>query len=275
MKALNFLIFLLTVTITTLAQTPFTSDYEHYSYSERQSKFPFNKATSAKLVSFGIANQDMNEQGEHHMPMKGGEPDLSMMDEVVTIPRADIDSIADILLNTCYRLDSTVWGPAFCYIPRNAVLFYDADGKNFARLEICFECQKLRPSQHDFFFDTLRCDNTYADFQRFFKRRNVKTSATSLLKELDESRRKSEDPAFSDAIDKPKMKLVQHDIWQKLKRLKGYEEITLRDVHFYSPERVRKDQKSFLIKVIVKSNTLGRFTVTLPDYRVSELEPIP
>src|SRR5215216_1707147 len=107
-------------------------DQEQYSYAVRHSKFPFNKTASVKLVSFGIKMFDPDRLDPALLPMKNNIPDLTRVDQVVDLPRVDIDSIADILMNTCYRLTQYESGSAFCYIPRNAILFFDSAGVNFA-----------------------------------------------------------------------------------------------------------------------------------------------
>jgi hypothetical protein len=247
------------------------SRYEPYDRTERQSKYPFNKTKSARLVSFGIANRDMNEQGVFRVPLKNGVADLSLMDEVVDIPITDLDSIADILLNTCHRLDSFTTRYMLCNIPRNAVLFYDSAGKNFEYLEICFECQKLNPASSLFFFDSLICDDVYKNLQSFFRRRGLNTSAKKLTDELHQlDKFERENPDNFIVIDKKKMRKVVAEVKRRFRRMDKYKGLNQLDLIFYYPERVEKEDLAVIITVKYKNRALVRFYAMFPHYRVRD-----
>jgi hypothetical protein len=253
------------------AQAQELSHYEHYSRAERQSKYPFNQTKSARLVSFGIANRHMNKREEYRIPLKDSVADLSKMDEVVDIPMSDLDSIADILLNTCHRLDSFASMYVFCNIPRNAVLFYDSTGENFEYLEICFECQKLNPGSSLFFFDSMICDNVYKDLQSFFKRRGLNTSASKLMDELhqlDKVERK--DPDTFIVVDKKKIKKAIAVVKARVRRMDKYKELNQLDLTVDYPEKVEKNDLAVIITVKHKNKAIVKFYAMFPHYRVRE-----
>jgi len=136
-----------------------------YSVEERLKIYPFSKASKVQLVSFTkTPYSGMNSL----IPLKNGRVDQAKLKESITLSNLQIDSLTSILYNVSYR------GPFFtevdvkCYNPRNAILFIDTTGKEFAFIELCFECMKHRLSSKrinpgDF------CEQKYDLLENYFK----------------------------------------------------------------------------------------------------------
>jgi hypothetical protein len=108
---------------------------------------------------------------EHRLPETGGKVDLTKMTEMITLDKAQIDSLTHILFNVGYRGKILTGRGVGCYNPRNAILFMDASGSAFAFFEICFECEAFRMSPRinpgEF------CDEKYSMLKHFFIRNGI------------------------------------------------------------------------------------------------------
>ncbi len=271
-RVYSILIFLV-VNVVALAQQP--ARYDHYNFEQRQALYPFNATSYIKLVSFGIKNRHHTPDGRRasRIPIKDDIPDLSLMDQVVRSPKEDIDSIADILFNTCYRLDSTLWAPAFCYLPRNAILFFDAMGTNFAYIEICFECERMRMSSSEIYQDTFSCDNRYEDLQRFFERRGLKTKVGELKDELKSLSKTDLDSLNFVDINRRKLRkeldrFSRKHLKKNDRKDSGFQHS---DVEYIFPLRIHENQKLITVDIKVKSEVVYMLTIIIPSYRVWEV----
>lgn len=122
--------------------------------SEIQKQFRYNRTKSIKLVSFKYEDPELQsdtadiEVPAYHpeIPKTNGAIDLTKMSEVKTLDDKTADELLDILVN--YDNEDRPSEVAFCYEPRNGILFLDSGSSVVAYIEICFEClrYKVEPS---------------------------------------------------------------------------------------------------------------------------------
>ncbi|MCF6405029.1 hypothetical protein L3C95_19160 [Chitinophaga filiformis] len=137
----------------------------HFSFASRIKHYPFNLSAQVQLISFdGLVK--ITDDGEFTFrlnPEQIGDGGLLSDDndtikpipipvgmrEIRTMTLAQIDTLTDILYNYGYAGDIQVISKTGCYIPRNAILFRDNNGKVIAFIEICFECRNTRLSSEN------------------------------------------------------------------------------------------------------------------------------
>lgn len=152
-----------------------------YSLLKRSSFYPFNKCSQIKLVSFGL-HLDSNQlkiEDNCKLPTLNDTICFSKLDETKTLTKSQIDTLSDILYNECSRWNFANYTEAGCYYPRNAILFFDKDGRAFEYLEIAFDCTLIKLSNSKFIKPDL-CDHMYEKLQAFFTSNGLKTSSYEL-----------------------------------------------------------------------------------------------
>lgn len=112
------------------------------STDERKNIYPFSNATQIKLVSFEYDANRIADDGymfsnslHRFVPVQ--------YKESILLNTAQIDSLTNLLYNYDFRIIPNIRNTPKCYRPRNGIVFYDADGTQFAAIEICFECQRF------------------------------------------------------------------------------------------------------------------------------------
>ena len=144
---------------------PDCAQITHFSFASRIKHYPFSLSAQIQMISFdGLVKITDNGElsftkGEEQIRDVGlllerDAPDTIEaipvgMKEIRTMTLAQIDTLTDILYN--YGHTGNIWttSKSGCYIPRNAILFRDSDGKLIAFIEICFECQNTRESSDE------------------------------------------------------------------------------------------------------------------------------
>jgi hypothetical protein len=128
-----------------------------FSLQQRLAKYPFSKANKIVAVSYQccesprdvliddtIARQPdtVFQSGLH---VEGGKLNYSSLKEIKTLDQHQISRLTNLIYNTAHRKNASrmpYLGPS-CYNPRNALLFYNKEGKIYDYLEVCFECEKI------------------------------------------------------------------------------------------------------------------------------------
>jgi hypothetical protein len=156
-------------------------DITKYTLQDRKSFYPFNKATQIKLVSFGeqYDSSDLSNRAKFEIPKINDTISTVRLDQIKELTWEQVDTLTDILYNTCSRwtiIEKTEMG---CYLPRNAIIFFDKLNKPFEYIEICFECDGIKFSNKEV-VGTETCDRMYDELQSFFRIHGLKTSATEL-----------------------------------------------------------------------------------------------
>jgi hypothetical protein len=121
---------------------------------------PFDSIASILLVSFKeeeiIYKPEEDEEGiiihkgpyEIWIPLLDGKVDMTKMFEVKTLDTELMTATADILMN--FDNEDRPTEVAFCYDPRNALLFLNKKGRVIGFIEICFECLRYKVQPIDF-----------------------------------------------------------------------------------------------------------------------------
>ncbi|MBE8725713.1 hypothetical protein C4F50_12225 [Flavobacterium sp. KB82] len=122
------------------------------SEKERASYFPFAEASQVKIISFRDKG-DLNEMPgqqliRHLLSLKMGK-DLfneALYDETAVLTSEQINQLSDIIFNFSYTKLPIEDYDVYCYNPRNAIFFLDAENHIIAYIELCFGCNKYRSS---------------------------------------------------------------------------------------------------------------------------------
>jgi hypothetical protein len=114
-----------------------------FSPAQRKQFYPFNSSARIYLVSF--SNEKDTDPARTLIP-EFTNPDSSVIKEMHELSGSQIDSLTDILFNIAYKGQTSSLPIAMCFIPRNAIIFQDMEGKVFDYIQICFECQEIRAS---------------------------------------------------------------------------------------------------------------------------------
>jgi hypothetical protein len=149
-----------------------------YPYRARRNFYPFNQASQIKLVFFErwqktttISSNGRPEQKmvsfEYRLPIRNDTICFSQIAQTIALPVNAIDSLTDLLYNTCYRSKMAMSSKAGCYLPHNAILFFDKNDQPFEYIELCFDCRgiKYSSSKVEAFDD---CDDAFYALQNYF-----------------------------------------------------------------------------------------------------------
>ncbi|MFC3158297.1 hypothetical protein [Chryseobacterium arachidis] len=161
--------------------------------------FPFNKATTIKIISYNVQFRGMvplppppniasdsnalkkwEEAQKKPIDIKNihKQKNLIGIDESKTLNLPEIHQLYNTIFNTCGKfMGGSVMGNK-CFFPRNAVLFYDEDDKVFDIFEICFECDGLRSSTESSIFINDQCNKFYPELEKFFQSKGLQTQYT-------------------------------------------------------------------------------------------------
>jgi hypothetical protein len=151
-----------------------------YSPIELKAMYPFYAAAQVKLASFWIGSRPETVQHSNSIPKNGEVIALDELDEMKTLSRSAIDSLAEILYNTCFKTNDTRYPVGRCFLPRNAIVFFNKKQEAFAWIEVCFECTGVKPSSPQIKLEPL-CDTSYRELQRFFREHHILTSEYELV----------------------------------------------------------------------------------------------
>ncbi|PWV57014.1 hypothetical protein [Chitinophaga sp. S165] len=128
------------------------------SFAARIKKYPFNGSAQVQLISFEGSVQISSDS---EFVIRNAVPAIieadytisdTTMKESKALTLSQIDTLTGILYNYGVpRISAgekmiTTKSESGCYIPRNAILFRDSNGKALAFIEICFECSGTRLS---------------------------------------------------------------------------------------------------------------------------------
>ena len=164
----------------------FTNSFSLY---QRLKLYPFYRAKKIVAVSFlgieprpdvlindtlnvkdtiekKIINTELSKNVSHTvfksgLHIKNGKLNYSSIIEVKELNYEQIGKLTNIIYNTTVRKPSNYASPGSdCYTPRNALIFYDRNGRIFDYLEICFECMRDESQSHKVTIGTY-CNQKY------------------------------------------------------------------------------------------------------------------
>lgn len=146
-----------------------------YTEKQRASFFPFNEASTVKLVSFPF---DTRDSINIFTPIAVNNfiVDNDKIIESRILAKKGIDSLTDILYNVgktpVGKLPMEIYGEIKCYAPRNAILFINSEGVVTQYIELCFGCQK-------YYFSSRKiksmeyCEQKYEMLKQFFLKQGI------------------------------------------------------------------------------------------------------
>jgi hypothetical protein len=123
-------------------------------FASRIKKYPFNLSGQIQFIAF---DGSVRLSGDGEVSFVGPDPGLIEagavdttnrvgMREIRSLTLTQIDTLTGILYNYGFAGPLSITSTNGCYIPRNAIIFRDSNGKAFAFIEICFECRNTRQS---------------------------------------------------------------------------------------------------------------------------------
>ncbi len=164
------------------------TDFIQYDVKKRRGFYPFNKASYVKLVSFDkqlkedirlkTLHTDATQTAEYikvyGLPMQSDTIDFSKILQSTILNKIEIDSLSDILYNTCSRWTLTETTKAGCYFPHNAIIFFNSKNQPFEYIEFCFDCNQLKYSSKKI-KKIVDCDIAFSELEEYFKAYGLKT----------------------------------------------------------------------------------------------------
>jgi hypothetical protein len=149
MKILSIILSILSVTSSFGQSGDYCGATKKLTISEIKNKFPYSRTETIKLVSFKYIYPAIQESDtaqvpvyEPEIPKTNGTVDLAKMFETKTLDDKLTGKIMDILVN--YDNEDRSSEVAFCYDPRNGIVFLDKENKVIGFVEICFECSRYK-----------------------------------------------------------------------------------------------------------------------------------
>lgn len=171
----------------------------NFNLSKRINSYPFNKASQIKIISYNLNSDGMTRVSSETYDKETGRTvtnleynigiefprknldslSLENVTQIKTLNISQVEKLSDIMYNTCSRLNincsQIIRG---CYLPRNAILFFDENGKVFEYLEICFECKTKETFGKIENLDLS--DYMYNDLEKYFNNLGIRTKYETL-----------------------------------------------------------------------------------------------
>lgn len=164
-------------------------NYTKYSLKERGSFYPFKKSSKILIVVFDKQTKELDSTDwrfgkaafkefkniKYGLPLLNDTVCFSKLMQVKELAANEIETLTDILYNTCFRWTITEETKAACYLPHNAILFLNNKNKLIGYIEICFSCRQIRYSDKRI-ERFLECDFAIDALKTYFQKFNFKTT---------------------------------------------------------------------------------------------------
>ncbi|KOS05932.1 hypothetical protein AM493_07710 [Flavobacterium akiainvivens] len=150
-----FLAALLPLQLSAQYTAPDCGFYGNKTIEQCNALFPFNVAKRVVLVSFpcpkcnsGISIDSImkkyNAIKRLDVAITGHRQKTYAVKQEATLSQHFVNRLSNLLVNYTFKEEpeGDVYAGALCYDPRNAILFYDAEGNIICCYEMCFECQQ-------------------------------------------------------------------------------------------------------------------------------------
>lgn len=158
----------------------------------RIEKFPFNKATKVKVISYNLDFEKepipepipvndsiaIEKAKNRKIPIKISEVISGNFNEIFqqkNLNISEIKELTNILYNTCGKYSSGLYSQNGCFFPRNAILFYDENDVIFAHLEICFQCVTRQENPENMLGTESLCNEMDGFLEEFFSKIGIST----------------------------------------------------------------------------------------------------
>jgi hypothetical protein len=151
-----------------------------YTITQRLQKYPYNKAAKILAISYdgsGEPNIDVNigddttkqvKRKSHGLIFHSDTLDMSNLIEIKQLTPEEINRLTNIVFNTRVRIPNYNPDPGRkCFEPRNALVFYNKEGKVFDYIEICFECMMYQSKSGKLFLTAAYCNQQFDLIKKF------------------------------------------------------------------------------------------------------------
>ena len=139
----------------------------NFSVEQRNQNYPFNKAKRIVFTSFKENSKKLlrnkNETYEKNEIIRYIEGEVMKeyfdslkvdfsrynpddFEEKIDLSEKQKDELTNLIFNFGTENKDIDVGAAKCYVPRNAILYFDENNQLFAYMEVCFECNQYRVS---------------------------------------------------------------------------------------------------------------------------------
>ncbi|HVW12808.1 MAG TPA: hypothetical protein VHB54_03250 [Mucilaginibacter sp.] len=163
-----------------------------YTIAQRLRKYPFNKAAKILAISYdGSAepNVDINigddttkevKRKPHGLIFHSDTLDMSNLFEIKQLTPEEINRLTNIVFNTRVRIPNYNPDPGTkCFEPRNALVFYNKEGKVFDYIEVCFECMNYESKSNKLFLTSAYCNQQFDLIKKFLTDIGIKFGTTT------------------------------------------------------------------------------------------------
>ncbi|NHN26113.1 hypothetical protein FIA58_010535 [Flavobacterium jejuense] len=139
---------------------------------ERLVNFPYNLTAQIKIVSYKNKEEGgVGDDFQKYLDLLVTKKDTiieNKFDEMKVLNLEQIEKLTDIIFNYGYESEPTIEVAEACYMPRNAILFYDNDNKIIGFIEICFQCSNYRTNDNKMNLGET-CTQKFELLKAFFK----------------------------------------------------------------------------------------------------------
>jgi hypothetical protein len=143
-----------------------------YAEAERNRFYPFNISATIKICSF-----------RHHRlnyPIKGDSLLVDSLLEIKTLTKADKSKLTDIIYNNFYKQKPNYGSITQCFVPRNAILFFDETGRLVESILLCFHCGNFKLSSDKVAFGD-KCTQKVEKLRKLFVELGLKFGTDSAI----------------------------------------------------------------------------------------------
>jgi len=166
---------------------------------ERNQNYPYNKASRIAFTSFKDDYRKLKgEDGKKYIYEDNGKmveayPVGEIMIEYFSILKDDFsrynpkdfeesidlteeqkNELTDLIFNYGYQKDIGIMSASMCYMPRNAILFFDENDNLFEFIMICFDCNNYRTSKNELINLGEDCSDKMIMLQNLFAKAGIK-----------------------------------------------------------------------------------------------------
>lgn len=147
------------------------------SFEKRILNYPYNVTSQIKIISYQNKGEGFEgEELQKYLDLIISNKDSlneSTFDEIQILNTQQIERLTDIVYNYGFKEEVNIIVVKACYMPRNAILFYDNENNLNGFLEICFECNNYRSSNKEITIGEL-CTQKMQLMKDFFKDCGIK-----------------------------------------------------------------------------------------------------
>lgn len=115
---------------------------------KRLENYPFYQTSQIKFVSYKQKEEGkIGDDLRIYLDLLYAKKDSlieNKFDEIRILNLSQIEKLTNIIYNFGYKSTPKISEGLKCYMPRNAILFYDNENKLIGFIEVCFECKNYR-----------------------------------------------------------------------------------------------------------------------------------